>query len=218
MALFQHWTTVSKKVVFETRLLSSLSNDIPNEPLDIPLGVLFPLLLTRFPWGHVRNCRQWINSQQHPALSKDLITGSRAGYCPYFRNISVGCHLWLLHTATQTFFYLRKGAAAPLLSRVSASLRSIPPLSLRNGQALDCIHPAGKKARIGLSPKALSFYFPFPAYLAIRGRTSPGTSLLLFWLGWRTFGLAGGADSVKPCLTRGGHPKGLGLEGIRGAS
>jgi hypothetical protein len=144
MALFQHWTTVSKKVVFETRLLSSLSNDIPNEPLDIPLGVLFPLLLTRFPWGHVRNCRQWINSQQHPALSKDLITGSRAGYCPYFRNISVGCHLWLLHTATQTFFYLRKGAAAPLLSRVSASLRSIPSLTLRNEQALDCIHPAGK--------------------------------------------------------------------------
>jgi hypothetical protein len=29
---------------------------------------------------------------------------------------------------------------------------------------------------------------------------------------------AGGADSVKPCPTTGGHPKGVGLEGIRGAS
>jgi hypothetical protein len=38
----------------------------------------------------------------------------------------------------------RKGAAAPQKSRVSASLRSIPPLSLRNGQALDFFHPAYK--------------------------------------------------------------------------
>jgi hypothetical protein len=37
--------------------------------------------------------------------------------------------------------FSRKGAHAPLPSRVSASLRSIPLLSLRNGQALDCIHP-----------------------------------------------------------------------------
>ncbi len=29
---------------------------------------------------------------------------------------------------------------------------------------------------------------------------------------------AGGADSVKPCPPVGGHPKGSGLEGIRGAS
>jgi hypothetical protein len=55
----------------------------------------------------------------------------------------------------------RTGAAAPLPSRVSASLRSIPPLSLRSGQALDCIHPAGNKARIGLSPKALLLIFLF---------------------------------------------------------
>jgi hypothetical protein len=40
----------------------------------------------------------------------------------------------------------RKGAAAPLLSRVSASLRSIPSLTLRNEQALDCIHPAGQES------------------------------------------------------------------------
>jgi hypothetical protein len=39
-----------------------------------------------------------------------------------------------------------------------------------------------------------------------------------FLLGWRTFPRAGGADSVKPCPTIGGHPKGLGLEGSRGAS
>jgi hypothetical protein len=55
----------------------------------------------------------------------------------------------------------RKGAAAPQKSRVCASLRSLPPLSLRNGQALDFFHPACNKALIGLSPKALSFYFLF---------------------------------------------------------
>ena len=35
--------------------------------------------------------------------------------------------------------------------------------------------------------------------------------------GARSLG-AGGADSVKPCPTRGGHPKGVGLERMRGAS
>jgi hypothetical protein len=47
---------------------------------------------------------------------------------------------------------------------------------------------------------------------------SPGTPPLLFLLGWRTFPEAGGADSVKPCATTGGHLKGVGLEGIRGDS
>jgi hypothetical protein len=37
------------------------------------------------------------------------------------------------------------------------------PLTLRNGQALDCIHPAYLEALIGLSPKALSFHFSFVA-------------------------------------------------------
>jgi hypothetical protein len=48
----------------------------------------------------------------------------------------------LLHAVTQTIFCLRKGAAAPQNSRVSASLRSLPPLPLRKGQALDFFHPA----------------------------------------------------------------------------
>ena len=48
---------------------------------------------------------------------------------------------------------------------------------------------------------------------------SPGIPLFAFFClaGARTL-RAGGADSVKPCPTTGGHPKGLGLEGIRGAS
>jgi hypothetical protein len=54
-----------------------------------------------------------------------------------------------------------KGAAAPLKSRVCASLRSTPPISLRSGQALDFIHPAFLKAIIGLSPKALLFHYSF---------------------------------------------------------
>jgi hypothetical protein len=48
------------------------------------------------------------------------------------------------------------------------------------------------------------------------GRES--VKLPLFLLGWRTFLKAGGADSVKPCPTIGGHPKGLGLDRIRSAS
>src|SRR5918992_3548780 len=48
---------------------------------------------------------------------------------------------------------------------------------------------------------------------------SPGIPLFAFFClaGARTL-RAGGADSVKPCPTIGGHPKGVGLEGIRGAS
>jgi hypothetical protein len=48
-----------------------------------------------------------------------------------------------------------------LQQNLSASLRSIPPLTLRNGHALDCIHPAGLRGIIGLSPKALLLIFSF---------------------------------------------------------
>jgi hypothetical protein len=58
----------------------------------------------------------------------------------------------------------RKGAAAPQKSRVSASLRSIPPLSLRNGQALDFFHPFLNKQLSGLSEKDLTFHFSFVGY------------------------------------------------------
>jgi hypothetical protein len=80
--------------------------------------------------------------------------------------------------------------------------------------------PIVKQAIIGLSPKALSFYFSVAEYLATRGIVSPEDPSFAFFFcfaGARTL-RAGGADSVKPCPTRGGHPKGLGLEGIRGAS
>jgi hypothetical protein len=63
---------------------------------------------------------------------------------------------------------------------------------------LTAFTPLVKKASIGLSEKALSFYFSFAYYLALRGMVSPGTPLLLFLLGWPTFLRAGGADSVKP--------------------
>ncbi len=45
-----------------------------------------------------------------------------------------------------------------------------------------------------------------------------GTPSLLFCLAGARSLRAGGADSVKPCPTTGGHPKGVGLEGIRGVS
>ena len=46
----------------------------------------------------------------------------------------------------------------------------------------------------------------------------PRTSLLLFLLGWRTFPQSWRSGFGQACPTIGGHPKGLGLEGIRGAS
>jgi hypothetical protein len=57
------------------------------------------------------------------------------------------------------------------------------------------------------------------AYLAPRGRSGERELPLCFFClaGARSL-RASGADSVKPCPTRGGHPKGLGLEGIREAS
>jgi hypothetical protein len=44
------------------------------------------------------------------------------------------------------------------------------------------IHPACKKAIIGLSPKALLSIFLFSDYLAIRGTASPSTPLCFFCL------------------------------------
>jgi hypothetical protein len=50
------------------------------------------------------------------------------------------------------------------------------------------------------------------------GEEGNGNPLCFFCFAGAPSGLPGGADSVKPCPTTGGHPKGLGLEGIRGAS
>jgi hypothetical protein len=64
---------VSETNVFETLLLQLPSYDIPHQAPDISLGVLrlFALLsISGLPCCHFCNCRQGIDSQQHPALSK----------------------------------------------------------------------------------------------------------------------------------------------------
>ena len=113
---------------------------------------------------------------------------------------------------------VRKGAAAPLPSRVSASLRSIPPLSLRKGQALDCIHPAGSKAIIGLSEKALLLIFLFLRTSHPEARAQQDVSPLCLFplLAHVRFELAERILSSLSADKR--SPEGLGLERIRGAS
>jgi hypothetical protein len=78
--------------------------------------------------------------------------------------------------------------------------------------------PLGNRANIGLSPKALSFYFSFADYLAIRGIVSPGASPFAFfaWLAHVLLKLAERIRSSLPDDRR--APEGLGLEGIRGTS
>ena len=139
-----------------SNLLPPPANNIAHQPPDILFSLPFPISVT---WSHVRNCCQRIDSQQHPARGKQLVTCCCASHCAHFCDISVSYSLWLLHNTTQTFFYLRKGAAAPQKSRVSASLRSTSPLPLRKGHALDFFHPACLKAIIGLSGKALLLIF-----------------------------------------------------------
>ena len=134
----------------------------------------------------------------------------------------------------------RKGL--PPLRTQGSPLRSDPILRYRCGldKPLTSFTPLFKRAIIGLSPKALLLIFLLiPLWRACPG--SPGitphsimvvqliTSLYEAWpprelplcffcLAGARSPQAGGADSVKPCPTTGGHPKGLGLEGIRGAS
>jgi hypothetical protein len=94
-------------VHFATPLLPPPSHDIAHQPPDIPLGVLDLSALLPFltaPCCHFRNCCQRIDSQQHPASSKELITGCCAGRCPYLTYISVGCQWWLLHSLFQNPF------------------------------------------------------------------------------------------------------------------
>src|ERR671914_2260153 len=81
--------------------LSPLPHHIPHEPPDIPLDILFPFPSFRLLF-HIRDCRQWIDSQQFPPRSKQLITGCCAAHYPHFSNISVGCQVRLLHMFLQT--------------------------------------------------------------------------------------------------------------------
>jgi hypothetical protein len=86
---------------------------------------------------------------------------------------------------------------------------------LRSGmdKPLTSFTPLFNRAIIGLSPKALSFYFSFPLYLVVRGIASAGTPPLEHQTSLCFFSLAG----ARP-LRAGGSPEGLGLDGIRSAS
>jgi hypothetical protein len=86
------------------------------------------------------------------------------------------------------------------------------------GQALDFFHPLLKKAIIGLSPKAFSFYFSFSRTPCLPRCGLPGTPPLLFLLSLAhvSLKLAERIWSSLPDERR--APKGLGLDGIRGAS
>jgi hypothetical protein len=107
-----------------------LSQDIPHEPPGISLDILFPFPSFRLLF-HLRDCRQWIDSQQHPTRSKQLITGCCAAHYPHFSNISVGCQVWLLHIPLQMFLFQGKGLT-PLRTQGSP-LRSDPILRYRCG-------------------------------------------------------------------------------------
>src|SRR5918992_1251594 len=96
----------------------------------------------------------------------------------------------------------RKGAHAPQKSRVSASLRSIPPLPLRNGQALDFFHPALKKQVSGFLRKpCFSFFFILCTSL-FEAEPPRNLPLCLFCFAGARSLKAGGADSVKPQALR----------------
>src|SRR5918999_1993580 len=97
-----------------------------------------------------------------------------------------------------------KDKGLPPLRTQGSPLRSDPILRYRCGRdkPLTSFTPLFNRAIIGLSPKALSYYFLFAEYLVIRGMASPGTpplgrltSLCFFCLaGARTL-RAGGSDS-----------------------
>jgi hypothetical protein len=84
---------------------SPLSHNIANQAPHVELCILALSLLTVFTrssWCHFPNRCQWIHPQQHPALSKQLITRSCCCYCPHLSNISVYCHVWLLYNSPRS--------------------------------------------------------------------------------------------------------------------
>src|SRR5918999_1899182 len=115
-------------------------------------------------------------------------------------------------------FPARKGL--PPLRTQGSPLRSDPFLRYRSGmdKPLTSFTPLFKSnyRAFSESPLNLIFFCLIPRYPrdGVPGRSS----LCFFCLAGARFLRAGGADSVKPCPTIGGHPKGLVLEGIRGAS
>jgi hypothetical protein len=83
---------VSKTVLFETALFPLPTNNIANYALYIPWGVFgIPLLLPfpGFPLFWFSSRCQGIDSQQYPAIFKQLFTLSYPCLLPYLSDISV---------------------------------------------------------------------------------------------------------------------------------
>src|SRR5688572_15744937 len=59
------------------------------------------LSVCRLPCSHFPNRCQWNDAQQHPATIKHLVTRSCPCHCSHFNDVSVGCHLWLLHSLSK---------------------------------------------------------------------------------------------------------------------
>src|SRR5918996_517782 len=80
-----------------------LAHDIANHALYIPwavLGIMLLLPLPGFPLCRFSSRCQGIDSQQYPAIFKQLFTLSYPCLLPYLSNISVDHHFaqaWLLH-------------------------------------------------------------------------------------------------------------------------
>jgi hypothetical protein len=99
---------------------SSLSYDVAHKTSHIPLGVLYlPLLSSGSPLRHFPNRRQRIDAQQHPPISKQLITRSCPGLRPHLADITVYRHfplMWLLHNSIPLpACFSRKGSLSFLL-------------------------------------------------------------------------------------------------------
>jgi len=104
---------ISKTVLFETALFPLPTNNIANHALYIPWCVFgIPLLLPflGFPLSRFSSRCQGIDSQQYPAIFKQLFTLSYSCLLPYLSNISVYRHflkVWLLHTFLQNPVFLK---------------------------------------------------------------------------------------------------------------
>src|SRR5918999_3952769 len=147
-----------------------LSHHIPHEPPDIPLDILFPFPSFRLLF-HIRDCRQWIDSQQHPPRSKQLIAGCCAAHYPHFSNISVGCQVRLLHmflqTRTETVLLCWHGKS------VAGFTDSLKPHALRvpscRRAGLDRIRSASLRGTCASQAKKAKGEFPDLLCLGQRG-------------------------------------------------
>src|SRR5918999_808018 len=124
--------------------------------------------------------------------------------------------------SSETLFFCsvprgRIGAVAPQNSRVSASLRSIPPLRYGMDTPLTSFTPLRKEQVSGFLRKpCFSFFFCLlprcPRYVL------PELPLCIFLLGWRTFPQSWRSGFCQALPDDRRAPEGRGLERIRGAS